>query len=42
MEASGSGSEAGVVLTGSPGFQNKQVLDRIRRSEYEWNRRKGQ
>ena len=42
MEASGSGSEAGVVLTGSPGFQNKQVLERIRRAEYEWNRRKGQ
>jgi hypothetical protein len=42
MEASGSGSEAGVVLTNPPGFQNKQVLDRIRRSEYEWNRRKGQ
>jgi len=33
MEASGSGSEVGVVLTGSPGFQNKQVLDRIRRAE---------
>ena len=42
MEASGSGSEAGVVLTGSPGFQNKQVLDRIRRAEYEWNGRKRQ
>ena len=39
MDASGSKGQVGSFSAGSPDFQKKQVLDRIRRADYEWNGR---
>ncbi|MBW1982230.1 MAG: hypothetical protein JRJ12_13515 [Deltaproteobacteria bacterium] len=40
METFSSGKVAGAGGSATPSFQNKQVLDRIRKAEYRWNRGK--